>query len=249
MRLLEIVRGEKTSKTVVATALAIAKRIKKVAVVVGVCYGFVGNRMFAQRGRETDNLVLEGTKIPKIDKALYDFGFPMGPFVLRDLIGLDVGWNPKTSSSSTIREILCEQDRRGQKTGAGYYKYENGNRAPIYDPEVEKLILEFAEKKGIKQREISDEEIIQRAIYPIINEGAKILEEGIATRASDIDTIWINGYGWPVYLGGPMFYADTVGLDKILDTLKKFQKEFGGDWKPSALLEKLVKEGKEFKDF
>jgi 3-hydroxyacyl-CoA dehydrogenase len=249
MRLLEMVRGNKTSKTVIATSLAMAKRIKKVAVVVGVCYGFVGNRMFAQRGRETNNLILEGVKLPQIDKVLFDFGFPMGPFVLRDLIGLDVGWNPKTSSSSTIREILCEQDRRGQKTGAGYYKYEKGNREPIVDPEVEKLIVEFAEKKGIKQRKISDQEIIERSLYPIVNEGAKILEEGIATRASDIDTIWLNGYGWPVYLGGPMFWADMVGLDKILETLKKFQSQFGDDWKPSPLLEKLAKEGKGFKDF
>lgn len=248
MRLLEVVRGDKTSKTVIATALDLAKRIKKIAVVVGVCFGFVGNRMFAQRGRETDKLVLEGALPPQIDKVLYDFGFPMGPFVLRDLIGLDIGWSKETSTGDSIRDILCEQDRRGQKTGAGYYKYEKGSREPIWDPEVEKMIIDFAEKKNIKRKKISDEEIIERSIYPIVNEGAKILEEGIATRASDIDAIWINGYGWPVYLGGPMFWADTVGLAKILETIKKFHKEFGDEWKPASLLEKLVKEGKGFKD-
>ena len=249
MRLLEVVRGEKTSKSVIATAMSLGKRINKIPVLVGVCHGFVGNRMFAQRTREADNIILEGVMPPQIDKVIYDFGFPMGPFVLRDLIGLDVGWDKETSTSSTTREILCEMDRRGQKTGKGYYKYEAGSRAPIWDPEVEKLIVDFAEKKGIKRREISDEEIIERCIYPIVNEGAKILEEGIAIRASDIDVIWINGYGWPLYLGGPMFWADLVGLDKILDTLKKFHKEYGDLWKPAPLLEKLVSEGKGFKDF
>jgi len=249
MRLLEVVRGDKTSKSVIATSMALSKRIQKIAVLVGVCHGFVGNRMFSQRTRETDKLILEGALPPQVDKVLYQFGFPMGPFVLRDLIGLDIGWSKETSTSSTIRDILCEQDRRGQKTGAGYYTYEKGSREPIWDPEVEKLIIEFSKKKNIKRRKISDEEIIERSIYPIVNEGAKILEEGIATRASDIDTIWLNGYGWPVYLGGPMFWADTVGLNKILEAINKFYNQFGDEWKPALLLEKLVKEGKQFKDF
>ena len=248
MRLLEIVRGEKTSKSVLATSMALAKKLKKVAVVVGVCYGFVGNRMFSQRGRETDKLILEGAMPPQVDKVLFDFGFPMGPFALRDLIGLDLGWSKETSTGSTVRELLCEKDRWGQKKGAGYYKYEKGSRVPIWDPEVEKLIIEFSANHNIERREISDEEIIERSIYPIVNEGAKILEEGIAVRASDIDVIWLNGYGWPLYLGGPMYWADQVGLEKILSTLKKFQEQYGNDWKPSPLLEKLVAEGKGFKD-
>jgi 3-hydroxyacyl-CoA dehydrogenase len=249
MRLLEVVRGEKTSKSVIATVMALGKRINKIPVLVGVCHGFVGNRMFAQRTREADNIILEGVMPPQIDKVIYDFGFPMGPFVLRDLIGLDVGWSRETSTGSTVREILCEMDRRGQKTGKGYYKYEEGSRTPIWDPEVEKIIVNFAAKKGIEQREISDQDIIERCMYPIVNEGAKILEEGIAIRASDIDVIWINGYGWPLYLGGPMFWADLIGLDKILDTLKKFHEQYGEIYKPAPLLEKLVSEGKGFKDF
>ncbi len=248
MRLLEIVRGKKTSKSVIASSMALAKRINKIAVVVGVCHGFVGNRMFSQRTRETDQLILEGPMPPQVDKVIYDFGFPMGPFVLRDLIGLDIGWRKETSTGSTIREVLCELDRRGQKTGAGYYKYEAGSRIPIWDPEVEKLIFEFSEKNNIPRGEISGKEIIERSIYPIVNEGAKILEEGIANRPSDIDVIWLNGYGWPIYLGGPMFWADQVGLENILVTLKKFQERFGDLWKPAPLLERLVKEGKGFKD-
>jgi len=249
MRLLEVVRGEKTSRSVIATVMALARRINKIAVPVGVCYGFVGNRMFSQRTREANDLILEGALPPQVDKALYDFGFPMGPFELRDLIGLDVGWSKETSTSSTVQEILCEMDRRGQKTGAGYYKYEKGSRAPIWDPDVEALIIEFSKKKGIKRREISDQEIVERCIYSMINEGAKILDEGIALRASDIDVIWVNGYGWPLYLGGPMYWADTVGLPNILKTVQRFYKEYGDIWKPSPLLEKLASEGKGFKDF
>ncbi|MCP4750360.1 MAG: 3-hydroxyacyl-CoA dehydrogenase [Proteobacteria bacterium] len=248
MKLLEIVRADHTSKSVLATSMDLAKKIGKVAAVVGVCPGFAGNRMFAQRGREVQNILLEGATIAQLDKALFDFGFPMGPFVLSDLIGLDVGWNKETSTSSTIREILCEQGRLGQKSGAGYYKYEQNSRVPIPDPDVDGMIEGFAKGKGYTKREVSDEEIIQRCIYPVINEGAKILEEGIAVRPSDLDVIWVNGYGWPMYLGGPMFYGDQVGLDKVLETMKKFQKEYGDIWKPAPLLEKLVSEGKGFKD-
>ncbi|MCF8110185.1 MAG: enoyl-CoA hydratase/isomerase family protein [Desulfobacteraceae bacterium] len=249
MRLLEIVRAEKTSKEVLATALAIARKIRKIAAVVGVCYGFAGNRMFAQRKRESERLVLEGAPPTQIDKVIYDFGFPMGPFALADLIGIDVGWDRDNSNSRTLQEVLCEMGRLGQKSGAGYYKYEKGSRTPIQDPEVEKIIADFAAKQGIKRRDdITDEEILERCIYPIINEGAKIIEEKIAVRPSDLDVIWVNGYGWPIYRGGPMFYADLVGLDKVLETMKKYEAKFGDEWKPAGLLEKLVNEGKKFGD-
>lgn len=246
MRLLEIVRAEKTSKSVLATSLAIAKKIKKIAVMVGVCHGFAGNRMFSQRRRESEKLILEGALPGQVDKVIYDFGFPMGPFVLYDLIGIDLGWNKETSKGDSIRDLLCEQGRFGLKNGKGYYNYDQGSRLPKPAPEIDQLIIDFSEKKGYTRREISDEEILQRCIYPIINEGAKILEEGIAVRPSDLDVIWINGYGWPVYRGGPMFYADLVGLDKILDVMKKFQATHGDDFKPAPLLEKLVREGKGF---
>jgi 3-hydroxyacyl-CoA dehydrogenase len=246
MRLLEIVRADKTSVSVLATALAIAKKIKKIAVVVGVCYGFAGNRMFAQRKREAEKLIMEGALPAQVDKVIYEFGFPMGPFALADLIGIDLGWDKDNSNSRNMQEVLCEQGRFGQKNGKGYYNYQEGSRAPQPAPEIDELIIEFSKKKGYIRREISDEEILQRCIYPIVNEGAKILEEKIAVRPSDLDVIWVNGYGWPVYRGGPMFYADLVGLDKIVDVLKKFQAEYGDDFKPAALLEELVREGKNF---
>jgi 3-hydroxyacyl-CoA dehydrogenase len=247
MRLLEVVRGDKTSKPVIATAMGIAKKIGKIAALVGVCHGFVGNRMLAQRQREAQKLILEGAMPWDVDRVIYDFGLPMGPFAMSDLAGLDIGWSKETTSSSTVREILCEQDRRGQKTGAGFYDYdENRNAKP--SPVVEKIILDFAASKGVNRRTISDQEILERCLYPMVNEGAKILEEGKAQRASDIDIVWINGYGWPVYTGGPMFWADTVGLDKVLASLKRYEAEMGDDFKPSALLERLVAEGKGFKD-
>lgn len=248
MRLLEIVRAEKTSETVLATSLALSAQIKKIAVVVGVCHGFAGNRMFAQREREIAKLILEGALPTQVDRVIFDFGFPMGPFALRDLIGLDLGWSKETSRSNSVKDILCEKGRLGLKSGAGYYNYKPGSRVPIVNPEIEEMIINFSAKKGIERRKISDEEIIERCLYPIINEGAKILEEKIAVRPGDIDVIWVNGYGWPVYLGGPMFWADLIGLDKILDALKRFQKDFGDDFKPSLLIEKLVSEGKGFKD-
>jgi 3-hydroxyacyl-CoA dehydrogenase len=247
MRLLEIVRGEKTSKPVIATCMQLARKIGKIGVLVGVCHGFVGNRMLAQRQREAQKLILEGAMPWDVDRVLYAFGLPMGPFAMSDLAGLDIGWSKETSSSSTIREILCEMDRRGQKTGAGFYDYDESRRAKP-SPVVEKIILDFAQKKGINRRTISDEEILERCIYPMINEGAKILEEGKAIRASDIDIVWINGYGWPVYRGGPMFYGETIGLDKVLGKMKEFEGKMGDDFKPSPLLEKLAGEGKGFKD-
>jgi len=247
MRLLEVVRGKKTAKPVIATVMQLARKIGKVAVLVGVCHGFVGNRMLSQRQREAQKLILEGAMPWDVDRAIYDFGLPMGPFAMSDLAGLDIGWSKETSKSSTIREILCEMGRRGQKTGAGFYDYDEARNAKP-SPLVEKIVLEFAAKKGINRRTISNEEILERCIYPMINEGAKILQEGIAQRASDIDIVWINGYGWPVYRGGPMFYADLVGPDKVLAKIKEFEATMGADFAPAPLLEKLSTEKKRFQD-
>jgi 3-hydroxyacyl-CoA dehydrogenase len=245
MRLLEIVRGEKTSKSVLATITQLAPKISKVPVVVGVAHGFVGNRMLAQRQREAQKLILEGATPSDVDRVLVDFGLPMGPFAMSDLAGLDIGWSTATSQRASIRDILCEEGRRGQKTGAGFYDYDEARNAKP-SAKVEKIIRDFAKSKGIEQRKIGDAEILERCIYPMINEGAKILEEGKAQRASDIDIVWINGYGWPVYRGGPMFYADTIGLKTVLAKLKEFQARFGDDFKPSALLEKLAADGGTF---
>jgi 3-hydroxyacyl-CoA dehydrogenase len=247
MRLLEVVRGAKTAKPVIATVMQLARKIGKVGVLVGVCHGFVGNRMLAQRQREAQKLILEGAMPWDVDRVIYDFGLPMGPFAMSDLAGLDIGWSKETSKSSTIREILCEMDRRGQKTGAGFYDYDE-QRSAKPSPVVEKIILDFAAKKGINRRTISDQEILERCIYPMINEGAKIIEEGKAQRASDIDIVWINGYGWPVYRGGPMFYADLIGPDKVLAKLKEFEATMGADFTPAPLLESLVAEKKRFQD-
>ncbi|MGH6871940.1 MAG: 3-hydroxyacyl-CoA dehydrogenase NAD-binding domain-containing protein [Rhizomicrobium sp.] len=245
MKLLENVRGEKTSKAVVATAMQTARKIGKIAALAGVCPGFIGNRMLSQRQREAQKLVMEGAMPWDVDRALYNFGFPMGPFQMSDLAGLDIGWVKENSKGETIRDRLCELDRRGQKTGAGYYDYdENRNNKP--SPITAGIIEEFRKKSGVNSRTITDEEIVERCIYPMINEGAKILEEGKAIRASDIDIVWINGYGWPVYRGGPMFYADSVGLDKVLARMKEWYSQMGDAFKPSPLLEKLVAEGKKF---
>ena len=241
MRLLEIVRGEKTSKSVVATSMKMAKNIGKVAAVVGVCPGFVGNRILAQRQREANKLILEGAMPWEVDDALFNFGFPMGPFAMSDLAGLDIGWDEDLSTGDTLRDKLCEAGRLGQKTGKGFYIYdENRNKSP--DAEVEKLIIEFSEKHQIKRREISKEEILERCLYPMINEGFKILEEGMAIRASDIDIVWINGYGWPIYEGGPMFYGQLIGYEKILKWHKEMEEKFGPDFTPSPYLEKVVNE-------
>ena len=241
MRLLEIVRGEKTSKSVVATSMKMAKGIGKVAAVVGVCPGFVGNRILAQRQREANKLILEGAMPWEVDDALFDFGFPMGPFAMSDLAGLDIGWDEDLSTGDTLRDKLCEAGRLGQKTGKGFYVYdEKRNKSP--DTEVEKLIIEFSEKHQIKRRDISKEEILERCLYPMINEGFKILEEGMAIRASDIDIVWINGYGWPMYEGGPMFYGQLIGYDKILKWHQEMEEKFGSDFSPSPYLEKVVNE-------
>jgi 3-hydroxyacyl-CoA dehydrogenase len=247
MKLLEIVRADHTAKDVIATSMKLAKQIGKVAVLVGVTPGFVGNRILGQRQREAQKLVLEGAMPWDVDRVLYDFGFPMGPFAMSDLAGLDIGWVKEKSKGETIRDVLCEMDRRGQKTGAGYYDYdENRNARP--SPVTEKIINDFIVKSGANPRKISDEEILERCIYPMINEGAKILDEGKAIRPSDVDVVWVNGYGWPVYRGGPMFYGDQVGPDKVLAKMQEFQATMGDTFKPSALLERLVSEGKKFSD-
>jgi 3-hydroxyacyl-CoA dehydrogenase len=247
MRLLEIVRGEKTAKDVIATAMQMAKKIGKVAVLARVCHGFIGNRMLHQRQIQANRLILEGAMPWDVDRVIYEFGLPMGPFAMADLAGLDIGWSAATSKGASVRDLLCEMDRRGQKTGAGFYDYDENRRAKP-SPVTAKLIQDFAAKAGNSPREVPDQEILERCLYPMVNEGAKILEEGRAIRASDIDIVWINGYGWPVYRGGPMFWADLIGLDKVLAALRGYEVKFGAEFKPAALLVKLVEEGKKFRD-
>src|SRR5213596_3879053 len=249
MRLLENVRGRKSSKTTIATAMAVGRRIGKVPVLVGVCYGFVGNRMLHQRGLQAEKLILEGAAPHQVDRVLTDFGFPMGPFAMGDLAGLDVGWRIRKGrgAKAPVADRICELGRFGQKTGAGYFRYEKGDRTPIPDPEVEKIIVDVATSMGITRRFISDEEILQRLLYPMVNEGAKILEEKIAIRASDIDVIWVYGYGWPVYRGGPMFWADSIGLRALRDRMLEFKARTGDVfWTPAPLLDRLATEGKGF---
>ncbi len=250
MRLLEVVRGEKTAKDVIHTSMTLSKQIGKVPVLVGVCRGFVGNRILFQRQTQAQRIILEGAKYYDVDRVLYDFGFPMGPFAMSDLAGLDIGWNEKESASRDIRDILCESGRRGQKNGRGYYVYDPETRASAPDPEVLQIISDFGAARGIAQREIGEEEIVERCLYPMVNEGAKILEEGIAIRPSDIDVIWVNGYGWPIYRGGPMHWGDSIGLAKIADRMREFAGETGDDfWQPSGLLADLAAQGKSFSDW
>ncbi|KTS32395.1 3-hydroxyacyl-CoA dehydrogenase [Methylobacterium indicum] len=247
MRLLEVVRGEKTAKDVIATAMQLGRKVGKIPVLVGVCHGFVGNRMLAERQREANRLILEGVTPWDVDRVVYEFGLPMGPFTMSDLAGLDIGWSRETNKSESVRDLLCEQDRRGQKTSAGFYDYD-AKRKATPSTVTEEIIARVAERQGVKRKAATDQEILERTLYPMINEGAKILEEGKAIRASDIDIVWINGYGWPVYRGGPMFWADTIGLPKVLERLRAYEAEYGEDFKASALLERLAAEGKGFKD-
>lgn len=242
MRLLEVVRGARTSPSVLKTVMALAKTIGKIAVVSGVCPGFIGNRMLRPRQTEAQKLLLEGASPWEVDVALTEFGFPMGPFQMADLAGLDLGWTAEGSTSSTIREVLCERGRRGQKTGSGFYDYDD-NRRGSPSPETEAIIAEFAAKSGAPQRKFSTDEIRERLLYPMINEGAKILEEGMAQRASDIDIVWLNGYGWPAFTGGPMFWADTIGLKTVLDGLERQADALGPDFTVSALLRRKADAG------
>jgi 3-hydroxyacyl-CoA dehydrogenase len=247
MKLLEIVRGKDTAPDVLATAMAVGRAIKKVPVVVGVCHGFVGNRMLSARGIEAEKLLLEGALPQDVDGALTEFGFPMGPFAMSDLAGIDVGWRSRKERGvrNEIADSLAEQGRFGQKTGKGFYLYEGRSARP--DPEVEKLIVDASVRLGVKRRNVSKEEIIERLIYPMVNEGARILEEGVATRSGDIDVVWLYGYGFPAWRGGPMHWADTVGLRKIRDRLRKLAEETGDKrHEPAALLNKLADEGGTF---
>ena len=247
MKLLEIVRGEATSYEAVARALAIGRTIGKVSAVVGVCDGFVGNRMLHKRSAQAEKLLLEGARPEQVDAVVTRFGFPMGPYAMGDLAGLDVGWRIRQGRGTTapISDALCEAGRFGQKTGAGYYKYEG--RTPTPDPAVDAIIAEQQRKVGVNPRTIADDEIFERMFYPMINEGARILEEGIASRPSDIDVIWMNGYGWPSWTGGPMFYADKVGLKHIADRLEMYAETTGDEtMRPAKLLRTLANAGQGF---
>ncbi|CAN7197162.1 3-hydroxyacyl-CoA dehydrogenase NAD-binding domain-containing protein [Mesorhizobium sp. LjNodule214] len=246
MKLLEIVRADKTAPDALATVIELARRIGKVPVVVGVCHGFVGNRMLAARGAESEALLLEGATPSQVDKAFTDFGWPMGPFQMGDLAGLDIGWRNRKARGLTavIADTLCEQGRFGQKTGSGFYRYENGSRTPVPDPEVEALIRAKAVEKGIAPRAIDADEIIERTLYPLVNEGAKILEEEIAARASDIDVVWVNGYGFPVGKGGPMFWAGLEGAGKIVERLDSWHERTGRPiFQPAPLLRHMAETG------
>ncbi|MCP4086062.1 MAG: 3-hydroxyacyl-CoA dehydrogenase [Actinomycetia bacterium] len=250
MKLLEVVRGDASSDTIVATAMAMGRRVNKIPVLVGVCRGFVGNRMLFARRLEADAIILEGATPAQVDKVIYDYGMPMGPYAMSDLAGLDIGWKADTSTSSTVREILCESGRRGQKNGRGYYTYDPETRASTPDPEVEQMIRDFSVAQGHEQRDVTDQEVLERCLYPMINEGAKILEEGIAIRGSDIDVVWINGYGWPVYTGGPMFWADTIGLPEVVAKIEDYHAKLGGEhWELSPLLKRLADEGKRISEY
>lgn len=258
MRLLEIVRGAKTSQETLATGVALAKKLKKVGVVVGVCYGFVGNRMMLEGYfREADQLLLEGASVEQIDRVVENFGMAMGPWKVNDMGGNDISFKAREAPGvrdgkprpyHEVVDELVRVGRLGQKTNKGFYRYEPGDRTPLHDPQTDAVIERVAKDLGIQRRAVSDEEVEIRCIYPLINEGAKILEEGIAYRASDIDTIWTTGYGFPRFRGGPMFYADSIGLKKVYDKIVELHKQHGHYWKPAALLEKLATSGQRFAD-
>jgi len=257
MRLLEIVRGQATSKEVIATCMQLSKALGKIGVLVGNCRGFVGNRMFHHYVRESVFLVEEGAAVAEVDNAMTDFGMAMGPLAVGDLAGLDVGWRIRKEyrhlEKPGIRQAfagdqLCEMGRYGQKTGAGWYKYDE-NRQPAADPQVTGWVKQWAAEQGITQRKISAEEIVERCIYALVNEGAHILEEGYALRAVDIDIIYINGYGFPAYRGGPMWYADAVGLKKVYDRVLEFHRQHGELWEPAPLLKQLAEQGKTFAEY
>jgi 3-hydroxyacyl-CoA dehydrogenase len=257
MKLLEVVRGKDTAHDVLATVMDVAKKIKKIAVVSGVCDGFIGNRMIEQYGRQAGFLLDEGCTPAQVDRAAEKFGWAMGPFRMSDLAGNDIGWairkrryqeQPQMRYSKTA-DLLCELGRFGQKTGAGWYDYKPGKRDAIPNKEVEAMIAEHRKSMGITPRKISDEEIVQRLVFSLINEAAHILEEGIASKASDIDMVYISGYGFPIYRGGPMNYADQLGLFNVVQAMNRFATNPHDDaafWKPAPLLAKLAAEGKTF---
>jgi 3-hydroxyacyl-CoA dehydrogenase len=259
MRLLEIVRGAKTSSETLATAVALAKKLKKVGVVVGVCYGFVGNRMMLEGYvREADQLLLEGATPQQIDRVIEGFGFAMGPCTMNDMAGNDIALKAREAPGvrdgkprpyNEVIDTLARENLLGQKTGAGFYRYEAGNRTPLHNPATDAVIERLAKELNIKRRQISDEEVEVRCVYPLINEGARILEEGIAYRSGDIDVIWTTGYGFPRFRGGPMFYADSLGLKNVCERIRELHKQHGHYWKPAALLEKLAASDGRFDQF
>jgi 3-hydroxyacyl-CoA dehydrogenase len=256
MRLLEVVRGKDSSPTVLGTAMALGKRLGKVSVVAGNCPGFIGNRMLGGYTRQASMMILEGATPAQVDKVIFDFGLAMGPFTMNDMVGLDLGWRARkmvggsNEVTARIPDALCELGRYGQKNGKGYYVYAEGDRTPRPDPEADAVIKKVAEDLGYPAKTFTDEEILKRCMYPLINIGAKLLEEGHALRASDIDTVYVNGYGFPTYVGGPMWFADSQGLAEVLADIKRFHAETGDDvWKPAGLLEKLVAEGKTFAQY
>jgi 3-hydroxyacyl-CoA dehydrogenase len=249
MRLLEVVRGAATDPAVLATAVALGRKIGKAPVVVGVCHGFVGNRMLRLRSVEAERLLIEGALPQDIDAAMTEFGFPMGPLAAGDLAGLDVSWRMRKAQGLTaeIADRLCELGRYGQKTGKGFYRYEAGSRVPLPDPEVERVIVEASARHGVTRRTIAKDEIVERLLFPMINEGARILDEHMAARPSDIDVIWVFGYGFPSWRGGPMHYADVLGLAHVRDRLAEFAARTGDErHKPAPLLTRLAAEGKGF---
>ena len=252
MKLLEIVRGKATAPEVLATVMQVSKKIGKVTAVVGVCDGFVGNRMVSPYTREAHFLLEEGATPQQVDQALERFGLAMGPLRMGDMAGLDISWAARKRLAPTrpshvrychIADRLCESGRLGQKAGEGFYRYEGGSRVPLPDPEVDDIIKACAQASGIERRSITDEEIVERTIYALVNEAARILDDGIAQRASDVDVIYVNGYGFPVGRGGPLFYADTVGLPKVLERIREFHHLHGELWAPAPLLEKLAAAG------
>ena len=256
MKLLEVVRGENTSKETIATSMKLGRTLNKIAVLSGNAPGFIGNRMLSGYTQQASEIILQGATPYQVDNVLLQFGMPMGPFQMNDLVGLDLGWRARKLSgmkpedvpiTARVADRLCELERFGQKTNRGFYIYPEGSRAGQADPEVVALVEEVSSELSIDRRTIDDDEVLKRCLYPLINEGARLLEQGIAIRPCDIDIVYINGYGFPEVTGGPMFWADQQGLDTILEDIKRFGEEYGGDvWKPAPLLEKLVSEGKGF---
>ena len=253
MRLLEVVRGKDSSPVVLGTAMALGKRLGKVSVMAGNCPGFIGNRMLGGYTRQAATMILEGATPAQVDKVIFDFGLAMGPFTMNDMVGLDLGWRARkmmggsNEVTARIPDELCELGRYGQKNGKGFYQYAEGDRTPRPDPEADAIIAKVSADLGYTRRDFFDDEILKRCMYPLINIGAKLLEEGHALRAGDIDTVYVNGYGFPTFVGGPMWFADTQGLENVLADMERFFEETGDEvWKPSGLLKKLVSEGKNF---
>jgi 3-hydroxyacyl-CoA dehydrogenase len=253
MKLLEVVRADMTSDTALATVMPLAKRLGKIPVVSGVCHGFIGNRMLQVYQREANRLLQEGATITQIDQAIFDFGLPMGPFAVRDLAGIDVGWRMRKAFGigraqdprySAVPDLLCQRDQFGQKTGIGFYVYQDGRKATGENPLVAELAAAEAKELGIARRAIDDAEIVERCIFAMINEGANLLDEGIAQRPSDIDIVWLNGYGFPAYRGGPMFYGDTIGIGTLVSRLEEFANAHGPEWSPAPLLTRLHQDDK-----